>query len=247
MKIFVLALAIISNLFPAPADTLKTADTYFLAGRYSEAQEKYEQVLRTGYENFAIYNNLGNCFYRKNKIAQAMIAYERALKLDPSNKDIIHNITLLKNQIPDKIEPMQKLFWKRWFNSLSNRQSINGWAVSVILIETLFLGFFISLIFVRRVFLRRMAFLGIIFSILLLLCSVVFLISQNAQMDNNREAVIVSREVPVRYSPDASSKNMFSIHEGLKVQILDQIDEWCKIQLEDGRYGWLLKSSIEVI
>jgi SH3-like domain-containing protein len=59
-----------------------------------------------------------------------------------------------------------------------------------------------------------------------------------------KDGIIVEPTVTAKYSPDASAKDGFIIHEGLKVRLEDKIDNWVKIRLEDGKIGWILDKNI---
>jgi SH3-like domain-containing protein len=63
------------------------------------------------------------------------------------------------------------------------------------------------------------------------------------------DSAIVTRPVSsVKSSPSAeSSQDLFVLHEGTKVKILDQVGGWNNIQLADGRQGWIRNSDIETI
>ena len=44
-----------------------------------------------------------------------------------------------------------------------------------------------------------------------------------------------------------SSSDLFILHEGTVVRVLDEVGEWNNIELADGRQGWILSDDIEVI
>ena len=52
----------------------------------------------------------------------------------------------------------------------------------------------------------------------------------------------------VKSSPSSeSSKDLFILHEGTKVTIIDQVGNWNNISLADGRQGWLPAMDMEII
>ena len=62
------------------------------------------------------------------------------------------------------------------------------------------------------------------------------------------DAVIMRPVISVKSSPSAeSSKDLFILHEGTKVRIIDEVGSWNNIELADGRQGWILAEDIEVI
>ena len=65
----------------------------------------------------------------------------------------------------------------------------------------------------------------------------------------NADSAIVMRPVsPVKSSPSAeSSTDLFILHEGTKVRVIDQVGQWSNIELADGRQGWMQTSDMEII
>ena len=54
--------------------------------------------------------------------------------------------------------------------------------------------------------------------------------------------------VSVKSSPSAeTSTDLFILHEGTKVVILDEVGDWRNIELADGRQGWMLSRDMEII
>ncbi|NOY05770.1 MAG: SH3 domain-containing protein, partial [Chlorobi bacterium] len=63
----------------------------------------------------------------------------------------------------------------------------------------------------------------------------------------HRMAVIMPKEVQVKSSPDKSGVRLFAIHEGLKVEIVDDFDGWYQVRLQDGKKGWVQRDVLERI
>ena len=61
--------------------TIKEAEVAYTKEDYGKAIELYEGLLKTHGESAEIYYNLGNAYYKENKIAPAILNYERALLL----------------------------------------------------------------------------------------------------------------------------------------------------------------------
>ena len=66
-------------------------------------------------------------------------------------------------------------------------------------------------------------------------------------MTNRKGAVIFSSTVTVKSSPDESGTDLFVIHEGLKVDIKEELSGWCNIKIADGSSGWVKQSTLEKI
>ena len=223
------------------------ANKAYTEGLFTQAVELYRQVLTSGNESWELYYNLGNSYYKLNDFASAILYYEKAKKLNPGNEDINFNIKVTNNKIADRIEPLPEMFYKRWYRNLVELFSVDNWAMIVIL--SFILSLLCGLLFVisQRVFLRKVGFwTGIIFFVISLV-SVLFSVQNYQTLQNNTEAIIFTPTVTIKSSPDEKSIDLFVLHEGTKIQILDNIGNWYEIRIANGSIGWLLTSSVEKI
>lgn len=223
------------------------ANKAYAEGLFTKAVELYKQVLTSGNESWELYYNLGNSYYKLNDFTSAILYYEKAKKLNPGNEDINFNIKVTNNKIADRIEPLPEMFYKRWYRNLVELFSVDNWARIVILSFILSLSFGLLYVISQRVLLRKVGFwTGIIFFIISLI-SVLFSVQNYHTLQNNTEAIIFTPTVTIKSSPDEKSIDLFVLHEGAKVQILDNIGNWYEIRIANGSVGWLLTSSVEKI
>jgi tetratricopeptide (TPR) repeat protein len=246
LLVVVLLMALFSNATENQLIIAK-ANKAYTDGLFTNAVDLYKQVLTSGTESWELYYNLGNSYYKMNDFASAILYYEKAKKLDPGNEDINFNLKVTNNKIADKIEPLPELFYKRWYRNLVELFPVDIWARITIL--TFILSLFIALFYVmsERVNLRKMGFwAGILFFILSLI-SVHFAVQNYKTLQNNTEAIIFAPTVTIKSSPDEKSIDLFVLHEGTKVKILDNIGNWFEIRIANGSVGWLPVSSLEKI
>lgn len=218
---------------------IDSANQCYTDGKYEKAIGFYEQVVNNGYESSDLYYNIGNAYFRSNKMSLAILNYERALKLDPSNADAEFNLQLANTYVVDKIDVIPPIFLKVWWHNLVLMFDTNVWAIismiAFIGATVLFLLFFLSGSMVTR----KLAFwLG---AVVLFVSILSFNFSRKQKwMDVNEPyAIVVTPSVVVKSSPDVSGTQLFLIHEGLKVQITDELGDWRRIKLSDGNIGWL--------
>jgi len=226
---------------------MENGNVFYQNNQFEQAINAYEKVLHNGYESKSLYYNLGNAYFRTGKIGYAILNYEKALKLAPNDEDINYNLKIAETHTVDKIETLPKLFYVRWWETLVNLFSINGWLVSVYFIFILVLVaasfYFLS----HKAFIQRWAFLsGTVLGILFLITLVLFILKYQQDTSSNY-AVIVESAVTVKSAPDDQSNDAFIIHEGLKVNLSDQVGNWYKIRLADGKIGWLQESDVKII
>lgn len=211
---------------------------------YDSAVVVYESIINKGYSSPELYYNLGNTYYKMGKYPMSILYYEKSLKLDPNNEDTKHNIEVAKAFISDKIEPVPEIFIKTWWNNFSNIFTLKTWSV-ISLIVTVFLlvSLFFYLTARTRILKKSMFFSSILF---IFLTIITFSISTKKYnyMRSSNEGIIVSPTITVKSSPSSSSVDLFVLHEGSKVKILDNAGEWEKIKIANGSVGWLPSSTI---
>lgn len=216
-------------------------------GRYNESTELYLEVIDRGYESSELYYNLGNAYFKLNKMPEAILYYEKADKLDPGNEDIEFNLRLANSRIIDKIDAIPELFYTRWWKSLRNLMDADGWARSgialFILIWILAMVFFFS----RSMALRKISFwTGII--VIVMSAASFALASQSYQhLTKEKEAIIFTPTLTVKSSPNENSVDLFVIHEGTKVSITDSVEGWSEIVIANGSKGWIKKEHYRII
>ncbi|MFW6276985.1 MAG: tetratricopeptide repeat protein [Bacteroidota bacterium] len=231
----------------SPEQILSEANKLYTEGSYDEAIIQYQKVIGQGYVSSGLYYNLGNAFYKINNIPAAILHYEKAHKFNPGDEDIEFNLNIARLKTVDKIEPLPKPFFEKWFDSMSTVFTSTEWSVAGIAFTWLFFfGGFIYL-FALKPGLRKIGFTAAAGFLVLS----VFSYSMSYHVYNTEygtpEAVIFSPSIYVKSSPDEESTDLFILHEGTKVKITDQLGEWQKIRLADGNVGWIPESSVRRI
>src|SRR6266699_3354761 len=79
------------------------ANTLYQKKQYKEAAGTYEAIRKEGYSSYQLFFNLGNALYRQNDVPAAILNYERAKRLAPSDEDVQYNLQLANLKITDKI------------------------------------------------------------------------------------------------------------------------------------------------
>jgi len=250
-KLLILLLILVLNSIHLSAQDNKAiftrANALYQKGEYEKAIAEYKSILTGGYESADIYYNLGNCYYKLNDIPPAIVNYERAKKLAPEDEDIDFNLKLANLKIVDKIEPIPQLSFKAWWVGLANSFSSYTWAIVAIAIFSLACICGILFLFMNSVAGRKILFtLGVVF----FACSIVVFIlgnTRNSIETHRTTAILVKPDVYVKSSPNEKSADLFILHEGAKVSLLDEIGKWKRIRLANGNEGWIPSETLEVI
>ena len=227
--------------------TKAEADSAYVRGEYQQAIKDYEALLKQG-ASADLYYNLGNAYYRTENITKAVLNYERALLLSPSDRDIRFNLQMARSKTIDKITPEQEMFFITWYRSLINLASVDGWARTALIALALAIILALMYLFSERIWLRKVGFFGAIFLIAVFILSNVFAHQQKDLLINRRGAIVTAGAVTVKSTPDKKGTDLFILHEGTKVTITDaSMKEWKGIRLADGKEGWIEAKLIELI
>ena len=242
-----LLLILLSSLFVEANDC-------YTHGKFIEAANKYEQSI-ADQPTAEAYYNLGNTYFKiyeqdslEGNLAKSIVAYERSLRIQPSNEETLHNLQYAKSKIQGKIKDKESFFLSDWLSALRNSLSQQTWVfLSLGLFIISLVGLFLF-VFSKIVWLRKTSFYC---SILILVMSIVSCLNAASlhQRDSEKvEAIITKGEVVVKSAPADSGKDLFMLYEGVKVIIdNDQIvDDWCCVRVGNNK-GWMRLEDLERI
>ena len=221
------------------------ANAQYAEGNYAEAAAQYQQVIAEQPSAEAYYN-LGNAYFKQGELAQAILAYERALRIEPSYKDAKHNLLFAQSRIVDNIEDTQSFFLSNWLKAIRNALNQQTWMIlSIALFICMLVGFFLFA-FSQTVWVRKTAFYTSLVALLISLVACINAGSLHHRDTARAEAIITQGIVNAKSSPDRSGTDLFTVHEGTKVEITETIGDWCSIHV--GNYiGWMPLAHLERI
>lgn len=223
---------------------LDSANNAYSKGNFETAINYYEKIINNGYEATEVYYNLGNAYYKSNKIAFAILNYERALKIAPDDEDIKFNLKLANQRIVDKIEIVPQLFITEWKEGFMNSHSEKGWSLICIGLFSISLVLLAIYLMSNKLLVKQSCFgLALLFFLSSLFT---FFIAKNQYkiLTGNKEAIVVSSPVDVTSSPTENTTRIFVLHKGTKVSIIKTNADWAEIKLSNGNIGWVKTSDI---
>ena len=86
-----------------------------------------------------------------------------------------------------------------------------------------------------------------VFTLLVSLISLAMGIQLKHMQTANNTAIIFASPVTLKSAPAESGTNLFVLHEGTKVEILDKVGEWRWVKIADGNRGWIKISDMVMI
>lgn len=212
---------------------------------YSQAVIKFQSIIQSGVESGEIYYNLGNSYYKSNDIVNALVCYEKALKLAGNDEDLKANLAITRQKIIDKAEDKPVLPIFEFLANIKNNYNIYS-IKTLILISSLFLSIAISLLIWFRGFKSKL-FITVLASLSCLALIPAVFFAYGINKSNRLEFGIISVEKStVNASPDENANNteLFSLHKGAKVQVHRKIDGWIEVSFAKDKKGWIEASSL---
>ncbi|MDR0765924.1 MAG: tetratricopeptide repeat protein [Odoribacteraceae bacterium] len=220
-------------------------------GNHARAAELYNEILATGVESVALYYNLGNCYYKQNEIARAILNYERALLVDPRDEDVIYNLEMARRATVDKINVLPLFFLVEWYNAVVTALTADQWGYLSVILFLCFLGMIVLFFHATTVALRKGGFVIGLVALLLALSSTWFAAKQYRRETVRDQVIVMTPSVVVRGSPDPSGTELYVVHEGLKITVIDSLNspggQWYNVRLADGNVGWVPRADVENI
>jgi tetratricopeptide (TPR) repeat protein len=218
---------------------------FYQKEKYQEAIKSYESVLASGKQSAELYFNLGNSYYKLHKVAPAIYNLEKALQLNPSDADIQTNLDFARKMAIDDIKEVPKVGFNKLLQDLTSSYHFDTWAWIAVILSFVFLGFFAAYYYSPTAFKKRMYFTAMFLVLLGITISFSSGMYEKNRTSKEKPAIVFAEKVEVKSEPKASSPNAFILHEGTKVNVLESIANWKKIQLADETTGWIESESIK--
>ena len=254
MKKIIFTINIIWMVFPSilsaqinVENTFSQANELYNKGSYIEAINNYKEIIKNDFHSAELYYNLGNAYYRLDSIASSVYYYEKALQLNPNDREIIDNLELINKTLVDEIDPITIPLIESILNSISNIFYFETWGYISIFFSFLIVALFLSYYFANSSRVKRLTFVLLCISSIFMLVS---LINGNKGYNNyinNEYAVIYSYETDLKTEPNYRSETLFMLHEGTKIQVLENYNNWIKIRLVNGQVGYIQLIDVKIL
>ncbi len=223
------------------------ANTAYINSQYGDAIELYNSIEKQGLMSDKLYFNLGNAHYKNEDIAKSILYYQKALLISPNDEDIKYNLQIVQSQIKDQIEVIPEIFVYRWNRSISHIFNGTGWTIISLIALSIFFGAAIVFLLSNSIAFRKSGFGVGLFAIVIFIASTLYALGERDEIINHNQAVVMSRSISIKSSPDRSATDLFMLHSGTTVKIIREIDDWSEIVIADGKKGWIENKRIERI
>jgi hypothetical protein len=244
MKNILYIFLLISQTFWAQT-AFDNGNSLYQKGNYQEAITVYESVVKSGQQSAELYFNLGNCYYKLNKVAPAIFNFEKALLLNPNDAEIQNNLSFAQKMTIDEVVEVPKVGFSKIIRDFTSSFHYDTWAWIAIVFSVLFLMCFVGYYFSNTTTLKRIFFTALLFVLLFTILSIFAGFFEKNQSNNDRPAIVFADITSVKSEPKSTAQDAFVLHAGTKVFVLESLNNYKKIQLLDLKQGWIEKSAIK--
>ncbi len=249
--LFVVLILSIVPIFAAqdqnPEELFRRGNRYYQNGEYENAVEMYKQIIDQDVESGALYFNLGNAYYKLNDSGKARLNYERARRFLQGDEALEENLLLLRERLVDQIERPPQFILSVWWNGFLALFSINMlcW-ISAGLLWLILIFAVLRIHFRRRGRRDRFQAIFVTLVVIFMLLSLV-LVQKIYRLETEKHGIIMDLSATIYAEPSTVATEVFVLHEGTKVSIERQNDNWLEVKLADGRTGWIEQQKLEII
>ncbi len=221
----------------------KEANQCYQDGKFNDALERYKKLESLGYQSGALYYNMGNTYYKLGAIGYAILYYERAAKLIGDDEDLIANLELARMRTKDRIQELSPFLLdaivERWLGAFS----LTGVAVATIVAFYLLMAIVIARL--QKLPLNQTLMqVGFYVTLVITLFFAITFGAKSYHDAQRAEAIVVSPTLNLKSEPKDEAKTILTVHDGLKVSIMRQLDEWVEVRLPNGDKGWAKSTDI---
>lgn len=241
-RIAVILLLLMSALDVMAEDVLEKefirANNLYRDGNFPEAITLYSEIIQAGYESGELHYNLGNAYYKNGELGSAILHFEKAKKFLPRDDDLADNLKMAQMRVADRIDTPRLAVWK-FVDAVRDYLTLKSLAAAALILYLISLGLAALYYLLPRGALKRMTFY---LTVPVLVCFLLFAAVFGVRLwreANVREAVIIADKVEIVSAPDQGAQGLFSLHEGVKVRILQELPPWAEIALPDEKRGWV--------
>ncbi len=212
--------------------------------QYADAIREYEAELSKGLHSAGLYFNLANAYYKMDRVAPAVFYYEKALLLDPNDRDIRVNLGYAHNMMIDQVRELPRAGFSKWLHDFTGMMHYDWWGWVAVALSVAVLGLFAGYYLSSAALSKRIYFFAMLIALALMVLAALSGIYEKDRLAGERPAIVFSAAAIVKGEPRGASTDVITLHEGTKVFVLEELGEWKKVLLPDGNDGWIQSSAI---
>ncbi|EAS20738.1 putative BatE, tetratricopeptide repeat family [Flavobacteria bacterium BBFL7] len=221
------------------------ANQAYTTENYQLAISNYEEILKIDVHSVEVYYNLANSYYKLNKVGPSIYYYEKALMLDPTNEDVLNNLQFAKQMRIDAVNSLPENELESKASSIATSLTIDEWAYLSIILVIITVLLFVLYHYSQTAGKKRLFFLLMILFAIATIISIIIGFYAQSNVNKQQYAIVYAAEFTAREEPKQSSAASFVIHEGTKVEVLEEFNGWSRVALENGSKAWVSNETIK--
>lgn len=225
------------------AGPAEQADSAYGRGDYARAAELYAAAGKEA-PSADVYYNLGNCYFRLNRKAEAVLYYRRALKMDASAEDARYNLELVSSRLEDRFDERGEMFFVSALRDCADGRNARGWAWAGLWWMVLAVAGGLTCLLARRTGVRKIGFSVAMAGLLLSLTCDAFALYR--RMAGRARSVVVMRTTDVWQSAETTGKKIRTLHEGTVLRLKEDFGHgMLRVEMPDGEAGFVAEKDVE--
>ena len=224
--------------------TFENANSAYNAGQFEKAVMLYKEILESGHQSAELYFNLANSYYRLNQVGESIFYFEKAKQLQPTDEDININSAFAQNMAIDAVEVLPKSQFTLLEEKTIELFSQEGWAYMIVFMAWLLVLFWGLYLWNKAPVIKKTFFVSTLVLGLLLIGSLFIAVVKSSITAETTYGILFNEKIEVWAEPNSRAEVLFLLHEGTKVQMLDQLQEWQKIRIANGSEGWIKNAKV---
>lgn len=224
------------------------ANEAYLVGDLESAARGYEQLLQAGIDDADVHYNLALCYNAMGRRAKALVALERAIRARPDDDEARRGLARVRKDLAesqaDHRGEAQFRTKPPLGEALFGRLTADQLAWLTLILNGLVFGALIARRRQRRDPLRLAMALGAVFVALLLTATLFGLVFRVGALRDGNVAIVLE-DATLREGPDPRARGRGEAREGQRARTVDRASGFARVELEDGRSGWLPEAQIE--
>lgn len=229
-----------------PVQLFYNGNASYDAKDYMNALLDYDAILTSGLESGNVYYNVGNSFFKLRKPGYAILFYERARRLMPSDSDVRANLSFARALTGEASydETVDRAVIRTIKRSIRDfdLSSLALWTLGAYLLAAAMIAASLVYPIPLKKFRTGVAVLIAVAAY----ATVAFAVKYYSEVVLTH-GVILAKDVEARYQPIDKSSTFFKPREGSEVLILKTANGWRQIRRADGKTGWVKREDVEPI
>ncbi len=229
-----------------PRELFQSGNDLYEQGRFQEAADAYEKILRYGVVDPRVLYNLGNADFKVGKLGAAILSYERALRLDPSDQDARDNLEFARGLIRDRVPDVEIPYPVQAAKQLLDALPVDLLSV-IFLCVYIVAGGLVGVLPLTTGWARRrvLGYVAAAAGLCALLAGGALYYKIQDRMAPH--AIVMADRVDVLSGPSADNTVLFTVHEGTRLEVRNRRDGWFQVSLPNAMSGWVPSGTVEEV